>query len=482
MGKSIIKNYIYNNILLIFNLAYPLITTIYINKIFSVKLIGEVSFSLSIVTIFISLSSLGIASYGTREIAKNRNSKEKMSKIFSELLFLNFISVIFFLIVYFSIIYLFPSLHQYLKIFIILSLNLFMSAFSLEWFYIGLEEYEYITKRSILTKIISFIFMVIFIKSEKDIYLYVIFLILGISLNGIFNIYNSRKYVEISFEKLELKKYINLLKYFYLQLIIACLYNGMDIVIIGLNSTTDQVAYYVRSKELVGVLIIIVLSFVNTISPRINNKVHDKKEYEELVNISFKVFCFLSFPFFIAIIILAKNVLYIIGGEKFLDAANIFRIMALLLVFDALAVFLNTNISVPNNKEKNTLYANIGAMIIFLFFSFLLTSNYGAIGNSFAKVLGIFIADIIMIVCIKKQKLYLKFFNKDIYKNIVASLVMGMGIIVIKNSNLGMITEFLISFFIGGLIYILGLFFMKETIVIKIIEKMKRIKKEYYSG
>ena len=49
MGKSIIKNYIYNNILLIFNLAYPLITTIYINKIFSVKLIGEVSFSLSIV-------------------------------------------------------------------------------------------------------------------------------------------------------------------------------------------------------------------------------------------------------------------------------------------------------------------------------------------------------------------------------------------------------------------------------------------------
>lgn len=167
MEKSIIKNYIYNNILLIFNLAYPLITTIYINKVFSVKLIGEVSFSLSIVTVFISLSSLGIANYGIREIAKNRNNKKKMSKIFSELLFLNFISVIFFLIVYFSIIYLFPSLHQYLKIFMILSLNLFMSAFSLEWFYIGLEEYEYITKRSILTKIISFMFMIIFLKQEK---------------------------------------------------------------------------------------------------------------------------------------------------------------------------------------------------------------------------------------------------------------------------------------------------------------------------
>ncbi|RGY66173.1 flippase [Fusobacterium ulcerans] len=482
MGKSIIKNYIYNNILLIFNLAYPLITTIYINKIFSVKLIGEVSFSLSIVTIFISLSSLGIASYGTREIAKNRNSKEKMSKIFSELLFLNFISVIFFLIVYFSIIYLFPSLHQYLKIFIILSLNLFMSAFSLEWFYIGLEEYEYITKRSILTKIISFIFMVIFIKSEKDIYLYVIFLILGISLNGIFNIYNSKKYIKISFEKLELKKYINLLKYFYFQVIMGCLYNGTDQVILGLNSTKDQVAYYARSRQLISVIVAISLSFANTIIPRLNNKIESKEEYKKLVNLSFDFTCFLSFPFLIGTLLLSENLLYIIGKDKFLPATNILRILAGLLIVTLGAVFLNTNISIPHNKEKNTFYGNIGVMIVSVVISLLLTEKYGGIGSAIAITIGEFIGILIQLFFIKKQNLYLGFVSKNTIKYLVSALVMGGVILSIKLQNLGYIKEFIFCFVSGGAIYIIVLFFLKEKLIkkllIKILTKIKEGKYE----
>ncbi|CAK7027223.1 MULTISPECIES: flippase [Fusobacterium] len=481
MGKSIIKNYIYNNILLIFNLAYPLITTIYINKIFSVKLIGEVSFSLSIVTIFISLSSLGIASYGTREIAKNRNSKEKMSKIFSELLFLNFISVILFLIAYFSIISFFPNLHQYLKIFMILSLNLFMSVFSLEWFYIGLEEYEYITKRSILTKTISFMFMIIFIKSEKDIYLYVIFLVLGISLNGIFNLYNSRKFVRISFEKLELKKYIKLLKYFYFQMIMGCLYNGTDQVILGLNSTKDQVAYYTRSRQLISVMVAISLSFVNTITPRLNNKIENKDEYKKLVNFSFDFTCFLSFPFLVGTLLLSKNLLYIIGKNKFLPAANILRILTGLLIFTLGAVFLNTNISIPHNREKNTFYGNIGVMVISLVVSLILSEKYGGIGSAIAIILGEFVGVVVQLFFIKKQNLYLGFFSKNTMKYLASALVMGGVILSIKLQNLGYVKEFVFSCISGGIIYIITLFLLKEELIKKILIRISiKVKKEKY--
>ncbi len=480
MGKSIIKNYIYNNILLIFNLVYPLITTIYINKIFSVKLIGEVSFSLSIVTIFISLSSLGIASYGTREIAKNRNSKEKMSKIFSELLFLNFISTLFFYILYFLIIFFSPNLYQYLKIFMILSLYLFMSVFSLEWFYIGLEEYEYITKRSILTKLISFIFMFIFIKSEKDIYLYVIFLVLGISLNGIFNIYNSRKYVKISFKKLELKKYRKLLKYFYFQVIMGCLYNGTDQVILGLNSTKDQVAYYARSRQLISIIVIISLSFTKTIIPRLNNKIDNRNEYKKLVNTSFDFSCFLSFPFFIGTLFLSKNMLYIIGKENFLSADNILKILSGLLIFSFMAVFLDTNISIPHNKEKNTFYGNIGVMAVSVVGSLILTKKYGGIGSAIAIALGEFIGVLIQLFFIKKQNLYLEFFNKNILKYLFSALIMGAIIFNIKLQKFGYLEEFILCFILGGVTYITTLFFLKEKLLKKgVTEILIEIKKKY---
>lgn len=481
MEKSIMKNYIYNNILLIFNLAYPLITTIYINKIFSVKLIGEVSFSLSIVTVFISLSSLGITGYGTREVARNRNNKESLNKIFSELLFLNFISVIFFLLLYFSIISFFSSVHQYLKIFMMLSLNLFMSVFSLEWFYIGIEEYEYITKRSILTKLISFIFMFIFIKSEKDIYLYVIFLVLGISLNGIFNIYNSRKYIKISFKKLELKKYIKLLKYFYFQVIMGCLYNGTDQVILGLNSTKDQVAYYARSRQLISVIVIISLSFTKTIIPRLNNKIGNRNEYKELVNTSFDFSCFLSFPFFIGTLFLSKNMLYIIGKENFLSADNILKILSVLLIFSFMAVFLDTNISIPHNKEKNTFYGNIGVMVISLVVSLILSEKYGGIGSAIAIILGEFVGVIVQLFFIKKQNLYLGFFSKNTMKYLASALVMGGVILSIKLQNLGYVKEFIFSCILGGIIYIITLFLLKEELIKKILIRISiKAKKEKY--
>lgn len=480
MGKSIIKNYMYNNILLIFNLTYPLITTIYINKIFSVKLIGEVSFSLSIVTVFISLSSLGITGYGTREVAKNRENKESLNKIFSELLFLNFISVLFFCILYSLVISFFPNLYQYFKIFLILSLNLFMSIFSLEWFYIGLEEYEYIAKRSILTKIISFIFMIIFIKSEKDIYLYVFFLVLGISINGIFNIYNSKKYVRILFRQLELKKYMKLLKYFYFQVIMGCLYNGIDQIILGLNSTKDQVAYYARSRQLISIIVIISLSFTKTIIPRLNNKIDDGEEYKRLVNTSFNFSCFLSFPFLIGTLFLSENILYIMGKENFLPATNILRILSGLLIFSFIAVFLDTNISIPHNKEKNTFYGNMGVMIVSILISLILTEKYGGIGSAIAITLGEFIGILIQLFFIKKQSLYLGFFNKNILKYLFSALVMGGVIFNIKLQNFGYLKEFILCFIFGGITYIITLLFFKEKLLKKgITEILIKMKKEY---
>ncbi|WP_294065760.1 oligosaccharide flippase family protein [uncultured Fusobacterium sp.] len=274
MGKSIIKNYLYNNILLIFNLIYPFFTMVYVNKIFSLETIGEISFALSIITVFISLSSLGIPVYGMREIAINRHDLKKMSKIFSELLTLNFISTIIFGIIYFIIIYFYIENSKNLQIYLILSINLLLNSFLLEWFYTGLEEYEYITKRNILVKIISFIFMIFFIKTEKDVNLYLIFLVLGTSLNGFFNIYNSKKYVKFSFIKVKLKDKIHGLKYFYFQVIIGIFYNGCDQIILGLQSTSTQVAYYARCRQLIVVPIVISSSFTKTLIPRINNIVN----------------------------------------------------------------------------------------------------------------------------------------------------------------------------------------------------------------
>ena len=67
--KKIAKNYIYNLIYQVLVIILPLITTPYVSRILGAENIGIYSYTLSIVTYFVLIGSLGIATYGQREIA-----------------------------------------------------------------------------------------------------------------------------------------------------------------------------------------------------------------------------------------------------------------------------------------------------------------------------------------------------------------------------------------------------------------------------
>ena len=77
--KSIKKNYIYNLIYNLSNLLIPLMLAPYLSRILGVEGVGIKSYTLSIVSNFIIIASLGIAEYGQREIAINRDNIHERS-------------------------------------------------------------------------------------------------------------------------------------------------------------------------------------------------------------------------------------------------------------------------------------------------------------------------------------------------------------------------------------------------------------------
>ena len=94
------KNFIYNNLLGITNVIFPLVVFPYATRVLGPDGIGIASFAISFSTFFIILSSLGIPIYGIREIAKCGDDKEKLSKTFSELLLIQSIWSVFIIIIY----------------------------------------------------------------------------------------------------------------------------------------------------------------------------------------------------------------------------------------------------------------------------------------------------------------------------------------------------------------------------------------------
>ena len=94
MGKSIKKNYFYNLLYQIFAMIIPLITAPYISRILGAKGVGIFGYTTSITTYFILLGTIGIATYGQREIAYVQNDVKKRSQVFWELFISTMIAII----------------------------------------------------------------------------------------------------------------------------------------------------------------------------------------------------------------------------------------------------------------------------------------------------------------------------------------------------------------------------------------------------
>ncbi|MGL4672108.1 flippase [Cetobacterium sp.] len=481
MKPSITKNFFYNGIMLILNIGFPIIISPYISRVLGVEKIGEINFTFSFTNLFVLLSSLGFTSYGIREISKIREDKKKLEDIFNELVTLNIISTMIFLIIYMiAIIFVYHFSNNILKLLILYSLNLVFGFLSIDWFYYGIENYEYISKRNLLIKLISLILIFFFVKKSDDVYIYVLIILSTTIISNIVNFIYSKNYVKFKF-KLN-TKHLFTAKIFYFQILLGSLYTFGDQILLGLLSTNIELGYYSRARQLTLLTATIILCFVKTITPRLSNSyTNNLNEYKKLVNISFKLTSFLIFPCFIGIFLLSKNMMFLFGGNEFLLGAGSLKILSVIIIFSVYTTFLDTHISIPSGNEKNTFYGNVVVAILTITLNILLLKKYGAKGAAISICIGEAGGLIVQILLVRKQKLYCDFFTKQIFSYLLSACFMGLIIRVLeKYINLGIVLNTVILFFIGILSYILGnlLYFKiiksKDEDFYNILQKIRR--------
>ena len=153
--KSIRYNFIMNFILTVSNFIFPLLTFPYVSRVLQVEANGTVAYVSSIVSYFMMIASLGIPTYGIRAAAKVRDDKRKLSTIVQELLIINVILVFLVLIAYFIMLFALPSMYVYKELFYINAIGILLNVIGVGWFFQAIEQYDYITLRSILFRLLS---------------------------------------------------------------------------------------------------------------------------------------------------------------------------------------------------------------------------------------------------------------------------------------------------------------------------------------
>ncbi|MDM0466711.1 flippase [Clostridium perfringens] len=477
MSKSISKNIIFKFLLNIFNVVVPIIVSPYVLRVLGPDIMGSINFSQTIYGYFFIFAGFGVYQYGLREISRVRDNKDKLSEVFTSLFTLTLITNIITTVAYILFIRINYSQSEIYVTCMILVFNLLSNIFYTEWVNEGLENYDFITVKTIIIRIVYVILLFIFIKTASDFKEYMILLVLSTFLNNIVSFIYIKKKIHFNFKRITLFKHI---KPMFLVVILSnanVLYTQLDRFFIGEYVGMDSVAYYTAAQNISNIINTLLMTVITVTIPRMSNYIFSEshEKYENLLDKISKVYFIILFPASIGLFVLAKEVIIIYGGYEYLLATPMLQVFAIYIISLGYEMILSNQVMYIKGKEKEQVKITfIGGAINFVLNIGLL---WFGIFNGTNAIITTMLANIVVIILeyiYMKTILKLNFniFGIDKLKYLLISLIFIPVTIIISKITNGILMFTFMVIVVNFSLYIFILFITKDKILLEIINKL----------
>lgn len=472
--KSLKLNAIMNAILTMSSFIFPLITFPYVSRILMPAGIGKVSFATSVITYFSIFAQLGIPTYGIRACAKVRDDYKKLSRVVHEIVVINLIMCAIAYIGFFLSLFTVPRLQQDKALFVIISATILLNAVGVEWLYKALEQYTYITVRSIIFKFISLVAMFALIHQKSDYIIYGGISIFAASASNILNFINLRKL--ISFRPVgnyNYKQHLKMILVFFVMSVATTIYTNLDTVMLGFMKTDDDVGYYNAAVKIKTILVSVVTSVSTVLLPRASYYV-DKGLIDDFLKITKKTLNFIvlvALPLMLYFMLFARYGILFLSGAAYEGAIVPMQIIMPTLLFIGITNVLGIQIMIPLGKEKQVLYSEIIGLIVNVAINIILIPKYASAGASIGAV----VAELSVLVWqyIDLRDLVKPVFKQMHYISISIALVLStVGSLWVKALRLSNFLILVISACIFFGVYIVVLTITKESIILELENQM----------
>ena len=486
-NNSIVKNIIFKFSLEILRIIIPIISVPYIYRIFKPEIMGQIEFSQSIVGYFFIFAGFGVYTYGLREISRVRNNKGQRDKLFTDLFLISTVSSTVVTLLYFGYVYFkFNSDLMLKNMLLINSINLISYIFYIEWINEAFENYKFISQKTMIIKILNLVCIFLFIKISEDFYKYLFLINIFIFFNNFASFIYIRRYISLSFKNIEIKKYLFPLFLMILISNLNVLYTQLDRITLGFyGENIEEVAYYGVAQKVMSIMMIIIMSIVRVIMPRLSFYLGEgnKAEYENLLNKTFPYIYLLVFPISIGTVILSSEIALFFGGVEYLVAKFAIIVFGIRLIVVTVESILANQVIFLNQKEKVILYLYGGGGVINILLKFCLI-KYNILSSG-TSILTTMISEIILVFFeykyIKKYLNFgLKIFNLRNLKYLIFSLSFFIIKYLLKDLQYHNLINSLIIFLCCLSSYFFILFITKDECLSEIFKKINI--KQYLKG
>lgn len=474
---SVRYNFIMNFILTASQFLFPMITFPYVSRVLLAAGNGKVSFAASVANYFMMVASLGIPTYGIRACAQVRDNREKLSKTVQEIYLINLVMTVLVSATYGICIFTVPRFHAEQTLFLINGINIVLNMFGMNWLFQALEQYDYITVRSLAFKILSVTLMFAFVRDQQDYIVYAAITVFAAVGSNILNFIRMYRYVDFRWTgNYEIRRHLRPILVLFAQSLAVSIYTNLDTVMLGFIKTDTDVGYYNAAVKIKTILLSLVTSLGNVLLPRMSYyaKQSQTKEFMQTMLKALNFTVLMSVPLTVYFVLFADESIQFLAGAGYAGAVVAMQIITVAIIPNGLTGVLGVQVLTALEKEKYVLYSVITGACVDFGLNLVFIPEYGAAGAAFATLIAEFMVLFVQLFFTKTLLSEIKnALRWGIYAGI--SCVCGIAAFGVK-TQLGVVNSSFVKLIISSMvffgIYGIGLLVCKEAIVMEITNSM----------
>lgn len=473
---SIKRNFAYKSILTVSSYLMGFLTFPYISRVLGVDGIGLVSFVDNTINYFLLFATMGVGTLGVREIAAVRENRDQCNSVFSNILGMNVGFTFLTLLVFFVCIFLIPSFRQYENLFYIGSAKILFTAFLVEWFFTGIENFRYITLRSLFVKLLYIIAVFVLIHSKEDYQLYFVLTVVVVVINAVVNMIYVRKFVKIRIVELLSKRYVKQNLSLGIYALMTSMYLTFNVMFLGFVGGNVEVGYYTTAFKLYSVILAGFTAFTNVMLPRMSFLVAngEKDRFQFLINKSFNLMSLFSIPLILCSMALAPQIIYVLSGTGYEGAILPMRIIMPAALFVGIAQVLAIQVLTPMKRDKILLLASVLGALISLLINIIVVPLLHSVGSAIVLLVAECTVTSIYVVFVIRRK-YVRFRLKVLAESLFCALPSAM---ICLLCNLLVSNNYLslsIGVILGGVIWFVMCKLTKRDVIYMIGNSKKQV-------
>lgn len=382
------KNILFSVILTTSNYIFPLLVYPYVARVLGVTNIGICNFIDNIINYFILFSMMGITIMGNRQIATDRARGVSLDQSFSNLLALNAITTAIALGALVAVTLTVPQLRENHELMWFGTIKLVGNFLLIEWFYKGMENFKYITVRSIVVRSMYVVAVYLCVRNRNDYPVYYLLTVCVVGVNALINLWYSRNFVTFTFKGITFHDILRPFLILGVYLLVTSLCTTFNVVYLGFITDDTQVGYYTTATKLYSIFLALFTGVTSVMLPRMSNLIAsgEHEKFKELLSNTTSVLFAFSIPVIILTVIFAPQIIMLISGPGYEGAITPMRIvMPLMLIIGYEQIIIIQGL-MPLKADKAILInSSIGALIS-VALNIILVHSLMSIGSAIAWI------------------------------------------------------------------------------------------------